>query len=157
MLFEHLVEINDTENPLQYSLDRSQLWAGLMARVEDSVPFLPGLEECRILSRAAGMVERVLVFGPTQVRDRVTYLEEQWVCFETERTAQHAGGSLTIRIEEPEAERLFLRFTYETSFAEPGDDPEARGYVDYIKSAYHAADLDTVELIRQLAQARCTH
>lgn len=157
MRFEHLVEVNDLDNPLHFALDRGQIWAGLMARVEDSVPFLPGLAECRILSREAGAVERLLVFGSAQVRDRASYLEAQWVCFETARTEQHAGGSLTIRIEEPEEGRLFLRFTYETSFAEPGDDPEARAYVDYLKSAYHAADLDTVALIRELAQSRSAH
>ena len=125
MRFEHLVEVNDPDNPLAFTLEREHLWAGLMARVEDSVPFLPGMVECRILSREAGAVERLLVFGAAEVRDRASYVEAEWVCFETRRTAQHAGGSLTIRIEEPEAGRLFLRFTSETSFAEPGDDPEA--------------------------------
>ncbi len=157
MRFEHLVEVNDPDNPLAFTLEREHLWAGLMARVEDSVPFLPGMVECRILSREAGAVERLLVFGAAEVRDRASYVEAEWVCFEARRTAQHAGGSLTIRIEEPEAGRLFLRFTYETSFAEPGDDPEAVAYVDYIRAAYHAADLDTLAVIRELAMARATH
>lgn len=157
MRFEHLVEINDPDNPQHYVLDRTQLWEGLMARVEDSVPFLPGLQECRILSREAGAVERLLVFGSAEVRDRASFAAGEWVCFETRRTATHAGGTLTIRIEEPEAGRLFLRFVYETSFAEPGDDPEAAAYVDYLRSAYHAADLDTVQLIRELALVRHAH
>jgi hypothetical protein len=157
MRFEHLVEINDLDNPLDFTLDRSQVWAGLMARVEDSVPFLPGLAECRILSREVGAVERLLVFGAAQIRDRASFLEAEWVCFETQRTVDHAGGTLTIRIEEPEDGRLFLRFTYETSFGDPGSDPEASAYVDYIKSAYHASDLDTVALIRELAMARSAH
>ncbi|HET7775687.1 MAG TPA: AtaL-like protein, partial [Azospira sp.] len=107
MRFEHLVEVNDLENPMTFILGREQIWAGLMARVENSVPFLPGLVECRILSREAGAVERLLVFGAAEVRDRASYAEAEWVCFETQRTAQHAGGRLTIRIEEPEEGRLF--------------------------------------------------
>lgn len=156
MKFEHLVEINDGDNPLVFSLSRDQVWQGLMCRVEDARPFIKGLEECRILAREENLVERLLVFGPVQVRDRVTFGEGRWVCFETEATEHHAGGSLTILIEEPEPERLFLRFTYQTSFAE-GPDPEARAYVGYLESAYHAADLDTVVEIRRLAEQGRRH
>ena len=63
---------------------------------------------------------------------------------------QHAGGSLTISIEEPETGSLFLRFAYATSLAaQPGSEEAA--YVDYIKSAYHQSDLDCVRIIRTLA------
>ncbi|QWT45325.1 SRPBCC family protein [Azospira inquinata] len=151
MKFEHLVEINDGDNPLVFSLSRDQLWQGLMCRVEDARSFVHGLEECQILSRGDNQVERLLVFGAAQVRDRVTYAVGHWVRFDTEATEHHAGGSLIIHIEEPEPDRLFLRFTYQTSFAE-GPDPEARAYVGYLESAYHAADLDTVAEIRRLAE-----
>ena len=101
MRFEHLVEINDLNNPLTFNLSRTQLWAGLMARVEDSRPFLPGMDECLILEREAALVRRLLRFGGVEIRDTVTFVEEEWVCFTTEPSAQHAGGTLTIRIETP--------------------------------------------------------
>jgi hypothetical protein len=52
MNFEHLIQINDPENPLIDPLHRDQLWQGLLYRVENPVPFLPGLESCTILERA---------------------------------------------------------------------------------------------------------
>lgn len=150
MRFEHLVAINDPDQPLLAALSRDQVWFGLMHRVEDARPFLPGLEQCDILSRGDGVVERRLDFGAAQVRDRVFFAENDWVRFETEATAQHGGGRLTIRIEEPDAGWLLLRFIYETVHA-IGAEAENAAYDAYLRQAYEAADIDTVRIIRALA------
>lgn len=150
MNFEHLIQINDLQNPLIVVLSRDQLWQGLLHRVEDATPFLPGLESCTIVERHADHLLRKLDFGPAIIEDRVTLSEQQWVRFDIVPSEQHAGGSLTISIEEPEPDALFLRFAYTTSF---GTNPnsEERAYIDYIKSAYHQSDIDCVRIIRTLA------
>ncbi|GHU45455.1 hypothetical protein AGMMS50289_16720 [Betaproteobacteria bacterium] len=48
MRFEHLIQINDLNNPLQEFLNREQLWQGLWQRVEQPEIFLPGLDGCQI-------------------------------------------------------------------------------------------------------------
>lgn len=150
MQFEHLIAINDPDNPLIAPLTRDQLWAGLMYRVEDAVPFLPGLESCSIVERGETQLRRALNFGATTIHDEVTLVAGHWVRFDIVKSEQHAGGSLTITIEEPQPDYLFLRFTYETSFGEnPGSEEQA--YIEYIKSAYHQSDVDCVRLIRTLA------
>lgn len=150
MNFEHLIQINDLQNPLIVVLNRDQLWQGLLHRVEDATPFLPGLESCTIVERHADHLLRRLDFGPAVIQDRVTLSERHWVRFDILPSEQHAGGSLTISIEEPEPDALFLRFAYTTSF---GTNPnsEDRAYIDYIKSAYHQSDIDCVRIIRTLA------
>lgn len=150
MNFEHLIQINDPANPLIESLSRAQLWQGLVHRVEDATPFLPGLERCTVIERHADHLLRRLDFGAASIHDKVTLLEMHWVRFDILPSEQHAGGSLTITIEEPEDGTLFLRFAYTTTF---GSDPnsEERAYIDYIKSAYHQSDLDCVRIIRTLA------
>lgn len=150
MNFEHLIQINDPDNPLIESLSRAQLWQGLVHRIEDATPFLPGLERCTILERHADHLLRRLDFGAASIHDRVTQAAMQWVRFDILPSEQHAGGSLTISIEEPEENRLFLRFAYATTFAS-NPDSEERAYIDYIKSAYHQSDLDCVRIIRTLA------
>lgn len=154
MRFEHLIEINDPSQPFLIPLSRGQLWRGLMARVEDSRGFLPGLDECRILRRqgdaAAGEVARRLRWGRVEVEDTVSYVAERRVCFDSAPTDQHGGGRLTITIEEPEPDRLFLRFLYETAHAS-GHEAEDAGYEEYLKQAYVAAGIDTVQRIRELA------
>lgn len=150
MRFEHLVEINDPANPLIQPLSRAQLWQGLMHRVEDPVPFLPGLETCVVLERSGTELLRELNFGAAVIHDRVTFSQEQWVRFAIVPSKEHAGGDLTITIEEPQPGHLFLRFAYRTTLAETAGSEEA-GYVEYVKSAYHESDLDCVRLIRTLA------
>ena len=150
MNFEHLIQINDPENPLVVPLTRQQLWHGLLHRVEDPVPFLPGLESCVILERQAHELLRQLNFGQAEIRDRVTLADMHWVRFDILPSETHAGGSLTITIEEPEAGSLFLRFAYRTTLA-VNPNSEERAYIEYVKSAYHQSDVDCVRLIRTLA------
>ena len=150
MNFEHLIQINDPENPLIAPLNRSQIWEGLVHRIENPMPFLPGLESCTIIERQGNELLRELNFGPAVIQDRVTLAEAQWVRFDIQPSPTHPGGSLTITIEEPQPAFLFLRFAYRTTLA---SDPnsEERAYIEYIKSAYHQSDVDCVRLIRTLA------
>lgn len=150
MKFEHLIEVNDLANPLLTPLTREELWFGLLCRAEDARAFLPGLEACHVVERGEGSLVRDLHFGHAVIRDRVSFDTLRWIRFESEANAQHAGGSLTITIEEPEPAALFLRFSYTTSFAS-NPNSEERAYIDYIKSAYHQSDVDCVQIIRTLA------
>ena len=99
MNFEHLVVVNDPANPLASPLTREEVWFGLLCRVLDSRPFLPGLEACRILERTETEFRRELDFGNVVIRDHVVVQPMDWVRFESERTETHAGGTLTIGIE----------------------------------------------------------
>lgn len=148
--FEHLIEVNDLANPLQTLLTREELWFGLLCRAEDARAFLPGLEACRIVERGDNSLVRDLHFGHAVIRDRVTFAPMQWVRFESEANPQHAGGSLTISIEEPEQGALFLRFRYRTTLPEGGEDAR---YVEFVRSAYHQSDIDTVRVIRMIVES----
>lgn len=149
MHFEHLVEINDFKNPFVETLSREQVWNGLLHRVENPAAFLPGLAGCVIESRSENRVVRVLDFGAARIRDRVTLTEGEQVRFEIEPGETHAGGSLTITIEEPSPGALFLRFAYATNL--DSRSAEDAQYVEYVKSAYQQSDIDTVQVIRTLA------
>lgn len=151
MYFEHLIEINNPLNPLIEPLSVEQVWQGLMYRVEEPTVFLPGLERCTILSRQGDRVERELHFGPASVRDTVTFRYLEWVCFESLATSEHAGGRLTIRFDQPAAEHLYLRFTYETTLPEGMEAGEGVQVSEYVKAAYRESDLDTVRIIRLIA------
>ncbi len=150
MNFEHLIQINDPENPLIEPLTREQLWSGLRHRVDNPLPFLPGLEACTVLEKTDDAILRELDFGPATICDRVTLAEMHWVRFDIVPSETHAGGGLTITIEEPEPGFLFLRFAYETTLAS-NPNSEDRAYIEYVKSAYHQSDVDCVRLIRMLA------
>lgn len=152
MRFEHLVLINDPANPLIESLTRAQVWAGLLQRVEDARLFLPGLDVCEVVAREGNRLDRRLMFGATEVLDRVTLIDQESVCFDTLPNDQHGGGRLLIRIEERPGGHLMLRFIYDSVFA-LGHESEDAAYAEYLRQAYEAADIDTVRIVRQLAEA----
>lgn len=156
MKFEHLVEINDPGNPLLPMMTRDQLWQGLMFRAEDAKPFLPGLEACTILERGDCLMLRRLDFGKAVITDRVTWSRFKWMCFEVSPTETHAGGTLTISIEEPATDHLFLRFAYATTLGETTGDEDA-AYAEFVKSAYHESDVEMVRVIRTLLAGETAH
>lgn len=152
MKFEHVVVVNEPGNPFLYRMSREELWFGLMCRAEDPRPFLPGLDSCTIDERGDNVLERTLHFGHATVRDRVTLVPMESVTFESEKTDEHAGGVLTIAIEEPESETLVLRFTYRTTLAEKAGDAD-EAYAGFVQSAYFQSDIDTVGIIRMIAES----
>jgi hypothetical protein len=147
MYFEHLVQINDPENPALAFLSREAIWQGLWQRVENPQLFLPGLSACAILERDESGLARRLEFGHAHIHDRVSHLEGQWLRFDVEATDDHAGGSLTIALEEPEPGCLYLRFAYQTTLDVNGAGAE---YAEYLKSAYQDSDLETARVVRLL-------
>ncbi len=151
MNFEHVVVINEPDNPLQPKLTREQTWFGLLYRAEDPRLFLPGLESCSIVERSQTSLLRDLDFGNVVIRDRVEIELLQAVTFISEASQSHAGGSLRISIEEPLTDQLVLRFCYKTTLGEQDSDPDG-AYADFVKSAYHQSDLDTVRVIRLLTE-----
>jgi hypothetical protein len=146
--FEHLIQINDPQNPLVVPMTREQVWEGLVLRVEQPQLFVIGLDSCTILSREGNTVERELHYGHATVRDRVTLTPVESVRYDILPTAEHVGGSLTMTIEEPGEDQLFLRFEYRTTLP-TADTEDDRQTSEIVKSAYRESDIDTVRLIRQ--------
>jgi len=155
MRYEHLVQINDPLMPLLDTLTRNQLWQGLMVRAEDPIQFVLGLEGATIHSReVSGDVHeltRTLDFGSFRVEDRVRLVRDRSSEVRTEAGPTWPASRLTITIEEPEPELLFLRFVYEFDEAAGSDELDPL-IVGLRKQAYESADLDTVVRIRALAE-----
>ena len=148
MKFEHLVEINDPANPTIAPLSRSQLWRGLVLRAEQPTLFVSHLDACDIVERTEVSITRELDYGTVQIRDRVTYLEQHQIRYHIAAQKDFSDSSLTMTIEEPQPDRLFVRFQYEDASPDEGADAM---YNDFRRSAYRESDIDTIGLIRQMA------
>ncbi len=153
MRFEHLVEVNDPLQPLLTEVTREQLWRGLLRRAERPTEFVLGLGGATIerRSEAAGCIEleRTLDFGRFRVRDRVRLTAGSLSVTEVEAGDGYPASRLTVRIEEPQPGRLFLRFLYESGESAGEVDETARRLRE---QAYRSADIDTVWRIRDLAE-----
>ncbi|GHD63223.1 SRPBCC family protein [Jeongeupia chitinilytica] len=153
MRFEHLIEVNDANNPAVVALTTTQLWNGLMLRVEAPQRFLEHIERVAVLERGGDWLLREVDFGQFTVRDRIMLAPHARIRFDTEASDQHQGGSLLITIESPEEGHLFLRFVYDTPV--PEHDPNASegetNYVAYLKAAYRQMDIEMMRQIREWA------
>lgn len=152
MKFEHLIEINDPLNPLIDRLSREQLWRGLVLRAETPMDFVPHLDQCSILERGELMLSRELRYGDLVVRDRVSYQPLHQVTYHVPPQKGIPESQLTMTIEEPEPDILFVRFVYDDGASEEQDTADAF-YNDFRKSAYKESDIDTIRTIREMAEA----
>ncbi|WP_019139916.1 SRPBCC family protein [Noviherbaspirillum massiliense] len=150
MKFAHLVEINDPLNPLISRLTREQLWRGLVARAESPQDFIPSLDRCLLHERTELTLARELHFGDLVVRDQVTFLPQHQVRYQVPKQKDISASSLTMTIEEPEPDIFFVRFEYDDG-NEPVSSAEAF-YDEFRRSAYQEADIDTIRIIRQMAE-----
>lgn len=148
MKYEHLIEINDPALITLSPLSRSDLWQGLMLRVEQPALFLPHLDQVEIVARDENGLVRELAFGALRIRDRVALQVLDSVSIEVIAPSEHAGSILHISIEEPEPERLFLRFSYSTTLVDAPGTPDAE-LSAYVKSAYRESDIESVKIIRE--------
>jgi hypothetical protein len=155
MRFEHLLQINDPLMPLLDPLSRAQVWRGLVLRVAEPVSFLPGLRQCAIGERTVegGVIEfeRTMDFGAFTVRDRVKMTTLDRIEVTAAATEHFAASHLTISIEEPGAETLFVRFVYELAEEDRCDGLDAMTN-QARRQAWELSDIDTIRRIRELAQ-----
>ncbi|WP_374361155.1 SRPBCC family protein [Pseudoduganella danionis] len=151
MKFEHLIEINDPLNPLLEPLSVEQLWRGLVLRAESPQLFMPHLDECLIDERSVEGLRRRLRYGELVVEDRVEFEPMRQVRYLIAAQGDISASSLIMSIESPTEGALFVRFQYDDGH-DAATDAANSMYDDYRRSAYHAADLDTIRVLRDMAE-----
>ncbi len=152
MKFEHLIQINDPLNPLIDPLSREQLWRGLVLRAEKPKMFVPHLDECTVTPIDGGGFKRSLRYGKLVVDDTVVLKPLQEVQYAVHEQGEISASSLSMTIEAPSEQVLFVRFRYDDGHDTTTDAANAM-YDEFKKSAYLEADIDTVRILRELAAA----
>ena len=152
MKFEHLVEINDILNPLNDVITREQLWRGLVLRAESPKLFVPYLDESTITARNTNGFSRSLRYGDLVINDEVRFVELDSVLYDVAAQKDIPQSSLLMKIEEPSPDALFVRFLYDDGHSAE-EDIANEMYNEYRRSAYQEADIDTIRVIREMAEA----
>lgn len=150
MKFTHLVEINTPLLPLVDLLSRTQLWNGLVLRMQAPTLFVPYLDDCQISDQTDLHFARTLRFGEVRIRDQVRLLPQQEIHVDVPAQNEMPASRLMVQIEEPHPQALFVRFTYDDAQIAAADSMQAN-YDKFRHSAYQEADIDTIRLIRQMA------
>ena len=152
MKFEHLIEINDPGNPLIDNLTHEQVWRGLVLRAESPMLFVPHLDECHIGARSDKGFKRTQRYGDLVIEDTVVLEYPDRIRYEVDAQGEISKSSLTMTIEKHGGDKhLFVRFEYEDAH-DAREDEENAMFDDFRKSAYKESDIDTIRVLRELAQ-----
>jgi len=145
---EHLVRVNDPANVAGAWLTREQLWAGLQRTVLAPELVDESIDSASIQEIMPGRLRREIRRGRSATHDEVELVPNESLRIRADAAGAFAGSTLTIRIEEPAPEMLFVRFTYDVCGLEEMRDEQED---DARCSAYHSADIERIRQVRQLA------
>ena len=145
---EHIVRINDPDNIVSPWLTREQLWRGLHHTIVAPQTVDESIDTANVSEIAPGRLRREIHRGPHCLADEVELAPGDSVIIRADCKGSFAGSSLTIRIEEPAPEMLFVRFTYDVCGLEEVRDEQED---DARCSAYHSSDIERIRQVRRLA------
>jgi hypothetical protein len=145
---EHIVRINDPANVAASWLTREQLWAGLHHTVIDPQVLDGSIDWAQVEEIEPGRLRREIRRGRQSTADEVELVPNESLQIHADDGGMFAGSTLTIRIEEPAPEMLFVRFTSELcGLAEARDEEED----DARCSAYQSQDIERIRQVRRYA------
>jgi len=143
------VPVNEPGEP---TLTRGDVWAGLDAKANNALPFVPAMTYCEVLERRGEHeFDREIEFRGQRFVERITLEPEQRVTFT--RIAGPVLGTIANEIEEDEAGGLSLRFSFALVLkgVVPGSPDEAE-YAEGMKVDYLKAVEATLGAIRRVAR-----
>lgn len=143
---EHIVRINDPANLAGAWLTREQLWAGLHHTVVAPELLDETIDSASIEEIAPGRLRREIRRGRYAMSDEVELAPNESLRIRADAAGAFAGSTLTIRIEEPAPEMLFVRFTYDVCGLEDARDEQE----DTARCcAYRSLDIERIREVRR--------
>ncbi|NNL84519.1 MAG: DUF1857 family protein [Myxococcales bacterium] len=142
---EKTLPVNDGVGP---NLTRSEVWAGLVMKGENALPFVPIMKRCEVQERGENWLVREIQIGDEIMHERVTFRPEHTVVFQ--RLDGVERGTIVNEILE-ENGALVLRFRFELSREDMADgSDEEKAYAEGMEGTYLKAVQSTLETIRRL-------
>src|SRR5713226_3467548 len=143
------VPVNEPGEP---ALTRGDVWAGLVKKAENALPFVPAMTHCEVLERRGELeFDREIEFRGQHFIERITLEPETRVTFT--RLEGEVLGTIANEIGEDEAGDLSLRFSFALVLkgVVPGSVEEAE-YAEGMKGDYLKAVEATLAAIRRVAK-----
>lgn len=142
-------DVNPATERVQIS--RTQMWAGLVQKAENALPFVTAMDECTVLERfEQGLLRRISLRG-TSIRERISFTPEVQVLFERIDDPDHGWISNVLS----DSDRgLTLTFTFALAFpgvAAGSDEERQRG--EEVRASYVSAVAATITEVRRRVSA----
>lgn len=139
--------------PGQPELTRADVWAGLVMKADNALPFVPAMTHCEVTKREnEHQFIRQIEFRGEKCHERITLTPQSQVTFE--RLDGSIMGTILNNIEDDD-EGLWLRFSFSLSLeGEEDGSPAEVEYGKIVESDYLKAVDATLSAIRKLKTAR---
>ena len=147
MIFvSHRLPANEPGEPV---LDRADVWAGLVMKANNALPFVPAMTFCEVTSRLDDSTfDRDIDFRGQRMTERITLEEPHRVVFT--RTSGPVLGTIANEIEE-ENGAFFLRFSFALVVrGVEGGSPAEKEYADSMTGDYLKAVAATLTAMRKI-------
>src|SRR5271155_3841295 len=134
--------------PSKSFLSRHDVWAGLLMKAANALPYVPIMSKCEVVERGEGWLTRGILLKDVPLREKVTFEPEERVIFD------RIGGVELGRIEnvigEDEKGNLTLTFAFGlTKQGIPEGTQEERSHFAPMEGAYMGAVAATLGAVRR--------
>ncbi|BEP14873.1 hypothetical protein acdb102_31840 [Acidothermaceae bacterium B102] len=143
----HALPVNVDGQPV---LDRDAVWAGLVLKANNALPFVPSMTFCEVVNRLSDTTfDRDIDFRGARFTERISLEQPHRVVFT--RIAGPVLGTIANEIE-GEGDDLRLRFSFALVVSGvEGGSPEEQAYADSMTTDYLKAVDSTLGAMRKVA------
>ncbi|MEU3775834.1 SRPBCC family protein [Streptomyces sp. NPDC032472] len=130
--------VNGADGTAEPRLTREDVWAGLVAKAADPLPYIPAITECTVLSSGPQGLVREIVLGGDRFVEDIVFDTGRRVAFH--RSDDRAVWTITNDIDEDERGGLLLTFSGEYA-EEFGPDEAERREATMAEAVAHTLDV----------------
>ena len=134
--------------PSKTVLSRHDVWAGLLMKANNALPYVPIMSKCEVLEKGDGWLTRDILLKDVPLREKVTFEPETRVIFD--RIGGDELGQIENIIGEDEKGNLTLTFSFgltKNGIAE-GSEAEQKHFAQ-MEGAYFGAVASTLAAVRR--------
>ncbi len=137
--------------PSKITLSRHDVWAGLLMKANNALPYVPIMQKCEVIDRGEGWLTRDILLKDVPLREKVTFEPETRVTFD------RIGGDELGRIEniigEDEKGNLTLTFSFGlTKKGIPEGSEAEQKHFGQMEGAYFGAVASTLAAVRRTVE-----
>ncbi len=144
------VPVNEPGKPV---LTRQDVWAGLMMKANNALPYVPAMKKCEVIEKGAGWLLRDILLGDEPLRERVTFEPERRVIFE--RVEGNEPGRIENILGEDEHGNLTLTFAFSLTHKGLEGNPEAeKKHFAPMEGMYFNAVASTLAAVRRMVEEK---
>lgn len=145
------IVVND--DPLEPFLTRQNVWAGLVLKANNALPYVPQMQKCEVVERGDGWLVRDILLNNVPMRERVTFEAERRVIFERIRGPEPGRIENVIGLDEKGELTLTFSFSLGKEGLASGSEEERRHFAP-MEGMYFGAVASTLAAVRKTVRER---